>query len=137
MYLQDGYLKFSKTGGHNTALQLQVNTLPATPTEVEITFDYCMMVQGDGMIDEGPMGVYIIGDGQFDNGTKLSDPQVSAQVTSQFLWNKSAVLKASGVTKDTKFVFLMQRVLRADGSFNWGVSGAGRFFIDNIEIVSR
>lgn len=137
MYLQDGYLKFSKTGGHNTVLQLQVSSLPETPTDVEISFDYCMMVQGGGTIDEGPMGVYLIGDGQFDNGTKLSDGYTSAQEPGQYLWNHTGPIKAYGVTKDTKFVFLNQRVLKSDGTFNWAVSGAGRFFLDNISIYSK
>ncbi len=145
-YLQDGYLKFSKTGGHNTALQLKVAALPPAPTDVDITFDYCMMVQGDGTVDAGPVGVVIIGDGCFANGTKVSDGNVSKQKKGQFLWNKTSVMKAQGVTSRTKFVFLMQRVLRkdADGqyitdaagnfSLDWAVSGAGRFFIDNIDI---
>lgn len=133
MYLQDGYLKFSRTGGHNTALQLEVSTLPDTPTDVLISFDYCMMVQGDGTVDSGPMGVYLIGDGEFENGTKLSDGLVSAQTTGQYLWNKSGEIKAKGVTNKTKFVFLMERVLD-NGEFKWNVKGAGRFFLDNIVI---
>lgn len=133
VYLQDGYLKFSRTGGHNTALQLEVSTLPDTPTDVLISFDYCMMVQGSGAIDEGPMGVLLIGDGEFENGTKLSAGLVSAQTTGKFLWNKSGEIKAKGVTNKTKFVFLMERVW-VDGAFKWNVGGAGRFFLDNIVI---
>lgn len=133
IYLQDGYLKFSRTGGHNTALQLEVSALPDTPTDVLISFDYCMMVQGDGTIDAGPMGVYLIGDGEFENGTRLSDGLTSAQTTGQFRWNKSGDIKAKGVTNKTKFVFIMERALE-NGEFKWNVSGAGRFFIDNIVI---
>lgn len=146
LYLQPGYLKMSKTGGHNTALQLQINSLPSSGVDVDITYEYCMMVQGDGTVDAGPVGVLILGDGQFANGTKLSDGNVSKQAKDTFGWQKTAVMKAKGVTSRTKFVFLMQRIVTdAEGNlkldeatgepvFKWDVSGAGRVFIDNITI---
>lgn len=145
-YLQPGYLKFSRTGGHNTALQLKVPTLPSSPTDVDIKFEYCMMVQADGTVDAGPVGVLLLGDGQFANGSALSPGNTSKQNKDQFLWNETAVMKAKGVTSRTKFVFLMHRVVTDENGelvideatgepkFNWAVSGAGRFFIDNIDI---
>jgi len=137
IYLQDQYLKFSKTGGHNTALQLSLEQYLTGTSDIAVTFDYCMMCQGSGTVDAGPIGIYIIGDGTFENGTKLSDPQNSAQEKSQYLWNTTPELKIIGATANTKLVFLNQRVLKEDGSFNWAVSGAGRFFLDNIEIVTK
>ena len=93
-----------------------------------------MMIQGDGTVDAGPVTVVIIGDGTFEDGTKRAD-FTSTQETGQLFWNK-AEAKMLGITPNTKLQFLMGRVIQEDGSYNWHVSGAGRFFLDNI-IISK
>ena len=92
-----------------------------------------MMLQGSDTVDEGPVTVLIIGDGTFADGSKRAD-FVSAQQTGEFFWNKAEATML-GVTSNTKIQFLMGRVIQEDGSYNWHVSGAGRFFLDNILIV--
>ena len=45
-----------------------------------------------------------------------------------------AEAKMIGITPNTKLQFLMGRVIQENGSYDWHVSGAGRFFLDNIVI---
>ena len=91
-----------------------------------------MMIQGDGTVDAGPVTVLIIGDGTFADGKKRAD-FTSVQETGDLLWNK-AEAKMIGITPNTKLQFLMGRVIQENGSYDWHVSGAGRFFLDNIVI---
>lgn len=132
IYAQDQYLKFSKTGGNNTGLELDLNSYVSKTIDATISFDFCMMLQGSDTVDEGPVSVLIIGDGTFADGSKRVD-FVSAQQKGEIFWNK-AEAKMLGITPNTKIQFLMGRVIQEDGSYNWHVSGAGRFFLDNIVI---
>ena len=133
VYAQDQYLKFSKTGGHNTGIELNLGKYVEGTQSVDLSFDYSMMLQGSDAVDEGPVSVLIIGDGTFADGSKRVD-FVSAQQTGQFFWNKAKATML-GVTSNTKIHFLMGRVIQEDGSYKWDVSGAGRFFLDNILVV--
>ena len=133
VYAQDQYLKFSKTGGHNTGIELNLGKYVEGTQAVDLSFDYAMMLQGSDAVDEGPVTVLIIGDGTFADGSKRVD-FVSAQQTGQFFWNKAKATML-GVTSNTKIQFLMGRVIQEDGSYKWDVSGAGRFFLDNILVV--
>ena len=133
VYAQDQYLKFSKTKGFNTGIELNLGKYVEGTQSVDLSFDYAMMLQGSDTVDEGPVTVLIIGDGTFADGSKRAD-FVSAQQTGEFFWNK-AEAKMLGITPNTKIQFLMGRVIQEDGSYNWHVSGAGRFFLDNILIV--
>lgn len=132
IYPQDAYLKFSRTGGNNTGIELDLSQYVSKTIDAAISFDFCMMIQGDGTVDAGPVTVVIIGDGTFEDGTKRAD-FTSTQETGQLFWNK-AEAKMLGITPNTKLQFLMGRVIQEDGSYNWHVSGAGRFFLDNIVI---
>lgn len=137
IYLQDKYLKFNKTGGKNTSIRLP--KLPLTSaTDVTVEFDHAAMVQGSGKVDDS--GVVVIeGDGQFENGTKYSDVLKVDQPTGTYSWTHSSA-KIKGATANTRLVVVMYRVLVKDdsgnytGSYNYKVSGAGRIFIDNINI---
>ena len=133
VYAQDQYLKFSKTKGFNTGIELNLGKYVEGTQSVDLSFDYAMMLQGSDAVDEGPVTVLIIGDGTFADGSKRAD-FVSAQQTGEFFWNKAEATML-GVTSNTKIQFLMGRVIQEDGSYNWHVSGAGRFFLDNILIV--
>ena len=132
IYPQDAYLKFSKTGSYNTGIELDLSQYVSKTIDAAICFDFCMMIQGSGKVDAGPVTVVIIGDGTFEDGTKRAD-FTSTQETGQLFWNK-AEAKMLGITPNTKLHFLMGRVIQEDGSYNWHVSGAGRFFLDNIVI---
>lgn len=138
IYLQDKYLKFNKTGGKNTSIRLP--KLPLTSaTDVTVEFDHAAMVQGSGKVDDSGVVVVIEGDGQFENGTKYSDVLKVDQPTGTYSWTHSSA-KIKGATASTRLVVVMYRVLVKDdsgnytGSYNYKVSGAGRIFIDNINI---
>ena len=138
IYLQDKYLKFNKTGGKNTSIRLP--KLPLTSaTDVTVEFDHAAMVQGSGKVDDSGVVVVIEGDGQFENGTKHSDVLKVDQPTGTYSWTHSSA-KIKGATANTRLVVVMYRVLVKDdsgnytGSYNYKVSGAGRIFIDNINI---
>lgn len=138
IYLQDKYLKFNKTGGKNTSIRLP--KLPLTSaTDVTVEFDHAAMVQGSGKVDDSGVVVVIEGDGQFENGTKYSDVLKIDQPTGTYSWTHSSA-KIKGATANTRLVVVMYRVLVKDdsgnytGSYNYKVSGAGRIFIDNINI---
>ena len=138
IYLQDKYLKFSKTGGNNTSLRLP--GLPLTSaTDVTIEFDHAAMVQASGAVDDAKVVVVIEGDGQFENGTKYSDVLKIDQPKGTYCWTHSSA-RIKGATASTRLVVVMYRVLKKDdngsytGEYNYKVSGAGRIFIDNIKI---
>lgn len=138
IYLQNKYLKFNKTGGNNTSIRLP--KLPLTSaTDVTVEFDHAAMVQGSGKVDDSGVVVVIEGDGQFENGTKYSDVLKVDQPTGTYSWTHSSA-KIKGATANTRLVVVMYRVLVKDdsgnytGSYNYKVSGAGRIFIDNINI---
>ena len=132
IYIQDQYLKFSRTKGFNTGLELSLDGYVSKTIDATISFDFSMMIQGDGTVDAGPVTVLIIGDGTFADGKKRAD-FTSVQETGELSWNK-AEAKMIGITPNTKLQFLMGRVIKEDGSYDWHVSGAGRFFLDNIVI---
>lgn len=89
IYLQDKYLKFSKTGGNNTSLRLP--GLPLTSaTDVTIEFDHASMVQASGTVDDAKVVVVIEGDGQFENGTKYSDVLKIDQPKGTYCWTHSS-----------------------------------------------
>lgn len=138
IYLQDKYLKFNKTGGKNTSIRLP--KLPLTSaTDVTVEFDHAAMVQGSGKVDDSGVVVVIEGDGQFENGTKYSDVLKIDQPKGTYCWTHSSA-RIKGATASTRLVVVMYRVLVKDdsgnytGSYNYKVSGAGRIFIDNINI---
>lgn len=138
IYLQNKYLKFNRTGGNNTSIRLP--KLPLTSaTDVTVEFDHAAMVQGSGKVDDSGVVVVIEGDGQFENGTKYSDVLKVDQPTGTYSWTHSSA-KIKGATANTRLVVVMYRVLVKDdsgnytGSYNYKVSGAGRIFIDNINI---
>lgn len=138
IYLQDKYLKFNKTGGKNTSIRLPKLPLTAA-TDVTVEFDHAAMVQGSGTVDDSGVIIVIEGDGQFENGTKYSDVLKVNQPKGTYSWTHSSA-KIKGATANTRLVVVMYRVLVKDdsgnytGAYNYKVSGAGRIFIDNINI---
>lgn len=133
IYPQDAYLKFSRTGGHNTGIQLSLEKYMSATQAIDVSFDFSMMIQGDGTVDAGPVCLVIAGNGTFADGTKIAS-FTSAQETNQLFWNK-AKATILGADSSTKLTFMLGRVIKEDGTYNWNVSGAGRFFLDNILIV--
>lgn len=134
VYINDAYLKLSKTGGNNTAVALSMAQYLGGKSDLVIDFDYAMQIQGSGTVDVGPVVLCIDGDGVFENGTKVSDQFNSTQAKGELAWQNVTGVKIKGATRDTRIIWVNGRVLNADGTFNWSVSGAGRFFLDNIRI---
>lgn len=133
VYINDAYLKLSRTGGNNTAVQLSLSKYLHETSDLSLSFKYAMQIQGSGNVDAGPIAVLIDGDGTFTNGTKVSELFTSAQEKGELFWNE-ANTSIVGASPETKLTFINYRVLNEDGSFNWSVSGAGRFFLDDISI---
>lgn len=133
VYINDAYLKFSKTGGNNTAVAISLEQYLPTTMDLTVSFDYAMQIQGSGTVDEGPIVLKVLGDGTFENGTKYSDPITTAQKTGELFWNKAEGIRINGASGNTQIVFINGRVINGDG-YNWSVSGAGRFFLDNVKI---
>lgn len=142
IYLQDKYLKFSKTGGKNTSIRLP-NLAVTSATDVTMDFDHAAMVQGSGTVDDSKVVIVIEGDGEFENGTKCSDILEIDQPKGKYNWSHSSV-KIKGVNANTRLVVVMYRVVMAKdesgvykytGKYNYKVDGAGRIFLDNIKIT--
>ena len=138
IYLQPGYLKFGRTGGHNTSLRLPKLTLDAA-SDIDVEFDFAAMAQGSGTIDDTKLVVVVEGDGEFANGTKYSDQITQNQGKDELFWTH-AKTTVKGATANTRLVIVMYRVLEGyetaayTGNYKYNVSGAGRFFLDNIKI---
>lgn len=138
IYLQPGYLKFGRTGGHNTSLRLPKLNLDAA-SDIDIEFDFAAMAQGSGTIDDTKLVVVVEGDGEFANGTKYSDLITQNQGKDELFWTH-AKTTVKGATSSTRLVIVMYRVLEGyetaayTGNYKYNVSGAGRFFLDNIKI---
>lgn len=137
LYIQDEYLKFGRTGGNNTSLRLPAVSVSA-PVDVVLDFDHAAMCQGTGTVDDSKLVIVIEGSGEFENGTKYSDVLALDQAKGTYNWTHSSV-KIKGMASDTRLVVVMHRVLKKNGDtytgeYNYSVSGAGRFFLDNIRI---
>lgn len=143
IYLQDQYLKLGRTGGNNNAIRLpKVNAL-TSPSDVFVEFDHATMCQSDGVCDDAKIVVVIEGAGEFENGTKCSDILPVIQEKGTYRWTHSGTL-VKGMTSETRLVVVMYRVVMSKDSegvykfnneYNFGVSGAGRIFLDNIKIT--
>lgn len=139
IYLQPGYLKFGRTGGHNTSLRLPKLNLDAA-SDIDVEFDFAAMAQGSGTIDDTKLVVVVEGDGEFANGTKYSDLITQNQGKDELFWTH-AKTTVKGATANTRLVIVMYRVLEGydtaayTGNYKYNVSGAGRFFLDNIKIT--
>lgn len=139
IYLQPGYLKFGWTKGHNTSLRLPKLNLDAA-SDIDVEFDFAAMAQGSGTIDDTKLVVVVEGDGEFANGTKYSDLITQNQGKDELFWTH-AKTTVKGATANTRLVIVMYRVLEGyetaayTGNYKYNVSGAGRFFLDNIKIT--
>lgn len=136
IYAQDTYLKVNKTGdGSRTALQLPYFKI-SEPTDLLVQFDWACMLQGTGTLDNNKMNLIIQGDGQFENGKKVSDVMTTDQKSSEnFKWTHASV-KVTGATASTAIILVKNPAVNDDGTFDLKGSSIGRFFIDNIEVMS-
>lgn len=135
VYIQDAYLKFGKTSVH-TSIKFSPFEDLSSATNCYLNFDWCAHIQGSGKVDPVTLTVVITGDGEFENGTKYSDPISNNQAEyNSMLWTNSTV-KIIGATSETKLNIVYTDALNKDtGEYNWKVSGAHRFHLDNILIT--
>ncbi len=137
LYAQDAYLKFGRTNGHNNALEINVPFMKTT--DATIDFDFAAMVQGSGKVDDSDLTLVIVGEGTFENGTKYSDELKIVQENGAYDWTHASA-KILGANENTKIRIVMTRILGKssdgtfDGTYNYNVSGAGRWFLDNLVI---
>lgn len=133
IYSQDTYLKFGKTSVH-TSLKLPAIESLAGASDVVLDFDWCIHIQGSGKVDPVTLTLVITGNGTFENGTKYSEPLSTTQEAKQMFWTHSAV-KIQGMDKDTRINIVYTDCLdKSTGKYNWEVSGAHRYHLDNIRI---
>lgn len=133
IYPQDTYLKFGKTSVH-TSLKLPAIETLAGASDVVLDFDWCAHIQGSGKVDPITLTLVITGNGTFENGTKYSEPLSTTQAAKQMFWTHAAV-KIQGMDKDTRINIVYTDCLdKSTGKYNWKVSGAHRYHLDNIRI---
>lgn len=134
LYPQDTYLKLCKTNVQ-TSLKLPAWGALTEASDVSIEFDWCAFIRNTGNVDEVTLTLVIAGNGTFENGTKYSDPLSNTQKKTQFFWTHSEV-KLKGVDKDTRVnIVYTDQLDKETGTYKYNVSGAHRWFIDNIKVT--
>jgi hypothetical protein len=123
IYLQANYLKFGKTGYQAGIILPEIDNVPSDATTV-LSFDWCPMRQGSGVID--PVNLIVI----VANGSDeeiFNVPESGFENGHRLEWIRAEV-EFTGVelTKDTKIAIRQT---------NWQLSTANRWFLDNIEIT--
>ena len=138
IYPQDAYLKFGKTSAHTS---LKIKSVNLTDNaDINLEFDWCRHVQGSAKVDPVTLTVVITGDGQFENGKKYSEPLSTDQsyeegVSAKMGWTHANV-KILGAGPDTAINIVYTDCYDpSTGSYNWKVSGAHRYHLDNILIT--
>lgn len=125
IYLQRNYLKFGKTGYQaGIILPRLVVDVPSSAKPV-MSFDWCPMRQGSGVID--PVNLIVI----ITNGTNevtFDIPEAGFENGHRLEWIRAEVdLSDVPITKETQITIRQT---------NWQLSTANRYFLDNIEISS-
>lgn len=122
IYLQQNYLKFGKTKYQGGIVLPRIENIPDDVTAV-LSFDWCPMRQGSGIIDPVDLIVIVENEG---NEVKFYIPKSGFDTGQKLKWIKAEV-KLTGVkiTKDTKITIRQTQ---------WPKASAHRWFLDNIEI---
>ena len=125
IYLQRNYLKFGKTSYQaGIILPKLAEDVPSSATPV-MSFDWCPMRQGSGVID--PVNLIVI----ITNGTNeetFDIPEAGFENGHRLEWIRAEVdLSGVPITKDTQITIRQT---------NWQLPTANRYFLDNIEISS-
>lgn len=136
VYLQENYLKMGKTST-NSQTSLTLPGLYAEGKNVELSFDWCRMEQGDGTIDNYTITLKIEGAGTFDNGTKYSDELSTPQEKGQMFWTTVSA-RIKGADSTTRVTIVASDLLdKSNGNIDYKKSGGRRMFIDNIKVVAE
>ena len=124
---ENPYMKFCKS---KTQDGLSFKPFKAAHESVTISVDWAVHNNGT-VLDESHLQIVIEGDGEFENGTKSSEPATSEQTTldDHNFTHSSFVIK--NVTADTVVKICVKEGF--DNDFK--MSGQHRFYLDNILIV--
>ena len=134
IYVQSNYLKFNKTGTQDDTKKafqsaLILPTFKSVPADgkLNVSFDWCPMVQGSGKYDATQMAVIVRNEGEED--VEFKAPEHKWADGSAMAWT-TATLTIEGVKADTKIVIRNTN----DG---WAKTTAQRWFIDNIKFTGN
>ena len=124
---ENPYMKFCKKGNQDG---LSFKPFKEAHESVTISVDWAIHNNGT-VLDESHLQIVIEGDGEFENGTKSSDPATSEQTTLEDhnFTHSSFVIK--NVTADTVVKICVKEGFDNDFKMN----GQHRFYLDNILIV--
>ncbi len=124
---ENPYMKFCKS---KTQDGLSFKPFKAAHESVTISVDWAVHNNGT-VLDESHLQIVIEGDGEFENGTKSSEPATSEQTTldDHNFTHSSFVIK--NVTADTVVKICVKEGFDNDFKMN----GQHRFYLDNILIV--
>lgn len=130
IYLQSNYLKFNKTGNQSGAGYQCAMILPAfenVPADgkLNVSFDWCPMVQGSGTYDATQMAVFVRNEGEED--VEFKAPEHSWEKGSEMAWTR-ANLTIEGVKEGSKIII-------RNTNAGWAKTSAQRWFIDNIKFT--
>ena len=125
IYLQRNYLKFGKTGFQaGIILPRFTMEVPSSASPV-ISFDWCPMRQGSGVID--PVNLIVIVKNGSDEVT-FNVPAAGFENGRRLEWIRAEV-PLTGVVLNKETVITIRQT-------NWQLTTANRYFLDNIEISS-
>jgi hypothetical protein len=125
IYLQQNYLKFGKTGFQAGIILPRLTTDVPISANPVISFYWCPMRQGSGVID--PVNLIVI----VENGTSeeiFNVPAAGFENGRRLEWIRAEV-PLTGVTLNQETVITIRQT-------NWQLTTANRYFLDDIEISS-
>lgn len=130
IYLQSNYLKFNKTGNQNGAAYQCAMVLPELENvpadgKLNVSFDWCPMIQGSGAYDATQMAVLVRNEGEED--VEFKAPEHTWAKSSDMAWT-TANLTIEGVKKGSKIII-------RNTNAGWAKTSAQRWFIDNIKFT--
>lgn len=132
IYLQYNYLKFNKTGNqsgsaYQCALILPVFENVPADGKLNVSFDWCPMVQGSGTYDATQMAVFVRNEGEED--VEFKAPEHTWAKNSEMSWT-TATLTIEGVKAGSKIII-------RNTNAGWAKTTAQRWFIDNIKFTGN
>lgn len=130
IYLHSNYLKFNKTDNQNGAPYQCALILPAFENipadgKLNVSFDWCPMIQGSGTYDATQMAVFVRNEGEED--VEFKAPEHKWEKSSPMAWT-TATLSIEGVKAGSTIIIRNTN----DG---WAKTSAQRWFIDNIKFT--
>lgn len=122
IYLQQNYIKFGKTSYQAGIVLPGLENVPEDVTTV-LSFDWCPMRQGSGVVD--PVNLIVIVDNG-GNEAQFDIPESGFENGHKLEWIRAEVeLSGVKITKDTKITIRQTQ---------WPAATANRWFLDNIEL---